>query len=102
MLPLVDRHERPGVSAIDRNFDGERATTVGQSKLLRKDRAVYGSFAVAVAVALAATLSLIVGAVAGFLAWQAGAHPASAVLRAGLAFGGSLGLAVALISLFAR
>jgi hypothetical protein len=45
-------------------------------------------------------LSLLVAVAAGFLARRDGASPAGALLRAGIAFGGSLTLIIALAAVF--
>ncbi|WP_239338074.1 hypothetical protein [Frankia sp. CiP3] len=49
-------------------------------------------------VALASMSALVVAIVTGLLARHAGMDPASAVLRGGTAFGGTLALAVAVLA----
>jgi hypothetical protein len=53
-------------------------------------------------IALATILSLFVGTGAGLLAWLGGQVPATAILTGGVAFGGTLTLAVLIINVLHR
>jgi hypothetical protein len=57
---------------------------------------------IALALTIGLLTSVVVGGTATFLAWRSGAHPAAAVLRGGVAFGGSMLLWVACMGLFVR
>ncbi|MBB5918825.1 hypothetical protein BJY24_007737 [Nocardia transvalensis] len=47
---------------------------------------------------LVIAVGIICGMLAGFLSWIGGAKPANAALRGGAAFGGTVGLGVAVIA----
>ncbi|MFL6119611.1 hypothetical protein [Actinophytocola sp.] len=53
-----------------------------------------------VALVLGVVIALVLGLVAGFLAWVAGAHPATAVLRGGTCSIGVLVMVAAILTLF--
>lgn len=52
----------------------------------------------ALSLSLVAAIGVICGLLAGFLSWIGGSTPAHAALRGGAAFGGALGLGIALIA----
>ncbi|MFG3524903.1 hypothetical protein ACGF5S_31920 [Nocardia nova] len=52
----------------------------------------------ALSLCLVAAIGIICGMLTGFLSWIDGAKPATAALRGGAAFGGTVGLGVAVIA----
>jgi len=60
------------------------------------------SLDVVIVLAIGFLISVMVGCIAAFLAWKGGAHPTSAVLRGGVAFGGSMCLWLAGLNLFVK
>ncbi|MFG3620821.1 hypothetical protein [Nocardia sp. NPDC047654] len=55
-------------------------------------------YVLVLSLSLVVAIGVICGMLAGFLSWIGGTTPANAVLRGGAAFGGTVGLGVAVIA----